>query len=438
MSDQLVAVIGAGPCGLAACKTLGEFGIAYECLEASAGLGGIWNIERGSGGGYRSLHTNTSTYGMAFSDFPFEDATPVYKNAAQMVDYFTRYADHFGVTRRIRFGTRVTNARPRADGGWRLEFESGEPREYSSVIVASGQYTLPRLPHDSVPGDFSGEHLHVFEYLDAAAPVDMRDKRVVVVGLGNSAAELAAELCDSDAPAGCASQVILSAREGRWIIPKLVDGEPLDVRAPHPAHRVPFLLRQLPSSVTHAIARRKLGKTIHRITDSYGGAEALGLPAPTIAPWLVRPTMSNEFVPALQEGRIDVRPGIDRFDGATVHFIDGTQTEADVILYATGYGINLPYLDKETLGCDPADLRLYNLISHPAHDQLFFVGILQVLCSLWPVAEQQSRWIAKLLSGSFNLPDTAQRNAKAATIMRTEPVICPFYVEELRKEAGGL
>ena len=94
MREQKTAVIGAGPCGLAACKTLAEYGLDFECLESSDELGGIWNIERG-GGGYRSLKTNTSTGGMSYSDFPFPGGMPTYPNAQQMVDYFQRYADHF-------------------------------------------------------------------------------------------------------------------------------------------------------------------------------------------------------------------------------------------------------------------------------------------------------------------------------------------------------
>ena len=94
MREIKIAVIGAGPCGLAACKALAEKGLAFECLEASSGVGGIWNVERGSGG-YRSLQTNTSVPGMAFSDFPFPEDSPVFPNAEQMVAYFNRYAENF-------------------------------------------------------------------------------------------------------------------------------------------------------------------------------------------------------------------------------------------------------------------------------------------------------------------------------------------------------
>jgi hypothetical protein len=188
----------------------------------------------------------TSTGSMSFADFPFEPGGPTYPNARQMLQYFQRYADHFRVCEHIHFGSRVIGALPLADGSWTLELANGQVREYSSVVVATGQYTSPRRPHAAIPGHFSGEHLHVFDYLDATMPIDLRDKRVIVVGVGSSAAELTAELCNPEAPAGCASQLILSARSGRWVLPKLRGGKPLDARSPHPAARLPALLRALP------------------------------------------------------------------------------------------------------------------------------------------------------------------------------------------------
>jgi len=288
MREQRIGVIGAGPCGLAVCKTLDEFGIDYECLETGHDVGG-----------------------MDYTGLPFPADAPPYPTAAEMLDYFRSYAERFGVMEQIRFGTRVRHARPLDEGGWQLELSSGELREYSSLVVATGQYNHPRRPHDQTPGHFSGETLHVFDYLDAATPVDCRDRRVVVVGLGSSAAELAAELSDPDAPAGSARQVLVSARSGRWVLPK-------------------------------------------------------------------------------------------------------------------------------TLRCEAPDLALYQRIVHPRHADLFFVGCCRVMCSMWPLAEQQSRWIARLLTGAFSLPDRAGRTRKAVPLASSLPVMCGFYVEALRREAGGL
>ena len=375
---------------------------------------------------------------MAYSDFPFLDDDPVYPDAQQMLSYFNRYVDHFQLRKSIRFSTRVARATPLAKGGWHLELDDGQIKEYSSVIVATGQYTSPRLPHEATPGKFSGVHMHVADYLDVKTPHDLRDQRVIVVGLGSSAAELAAELSNPDVTAGQASQVILSARSGRWVLPKIMDGVPLDSRSPHSSEPLPALMRVLPGETGTWLARRVMGKILRERSAKLGGPEALGLPTPSIQPWEDRPTMSMEFIPALQRGRIDVRPGIECFDGSTVHFTDGTHTQADAILYATGYQLSFPIFDRQTLGSEAPELALYQQISHPVHDQLFIIGCCRVMCSLWPVAEQQSRWIAKLLTGALELPTSKIRSKRAIPLAKSLPLMCNFYVEKLRREAGGL
>jgi dimethylaniline monooxygenase (N-oxide forming) len=147
--------------------------------------------------------------------------------------------------------------------------------------------------------------------------------------------------------------------------------------------------------------------------------------------------MSMEFIPALREGRISVRPGIERFNGNRVTFSDGSVDELDVILYATGYQLDFPFIERDVLGCDAPDLALYQRIAHPSQNALFFAGCCRVLCSMWPLAEQQSHWIAKTLRGDFALPGPGERTREAIPLATSLPVICSFYVEDLRRQAGG-
>jgi cation diffusion facilitator CzcD-associated flavoprotein CzcO len=444
MSGQKIAVIGAGPCGLPTCKALARAGLDYECLEAGDQVGGVWNLASERTGAYRSLHTNTSTQAMAYSDFPFEDAAPRHLAAHELQEYFERYATESGVRPHIRFGQRVEHVRP-VDGddaadetNWELEFANGERRRYSALIVATGQYVRPRWPTNPSPENFGGEVLHVFDYFDPVSPVDCRDKRVVVVGLGSSAAEVAAELADPKHPIGTASRVHLAARSGRWVINKVIDGKPVDAMLPHPSKPLPAPLRALPDRAAVWAMRRLMRAGLQRFVTASGSPESLGLPVPSIEPWEERPTMSNEFIPAVREGRIEIHPGIASFEGRQVTFSDGSSVEADVVLYATGYELEFPFLDGETLGCAAPDLALYQQIAHPEHERLFFVGCLRVSCSMWPVAEQQALWIAKLLSGGFEpLAGTARRDA-AVPLAGSLPVLCNLYVEALRREAGGL
>jgi hypothetical protein len=228
----------------------------------------------------------------------------------------------------------------------------------------------------------------------------------------------------------------MAVRSGRWVVPKRVGDEPLDARAPHSAAPIPAALRMLPSEAGVWLTRRLLKRAILGIEPSLPWN--LGLPRPQIEPWEERPTISTDFIEALQAKRIDVRPGIERFDGRVVHFSDGSTAEVDVVLYATGYDLDFPFFDRDTLGCEAPDLRLYQRISHTRHDNLFFVGCCRVLCPLWPLAEQQGRWIARLMQGKFALPRAEKREHAAVLLSRSLPVVCNFYVDQLRSQAGGL
>ena len=123
-----VAIIGAGPSGLAACKSLVEFGVPVECLDARDAIGGLWNVEDGIGGGYRSLTTNTSTQSMRYSDFPFPEDHPPYADANALLRYFEAYASHFDLKRHIHLGRRVESVTPNGDGTWRRDFAGGDSK----------------------------------------------------------------------------------------------------------------------------------------------------------------------------------------------------------------------------------------------------------------------------------------------------------------------
>ena len=432
-----VAIIGAGPSGLAACKTLTDYGIPVECLDARERIGGLWNVgDAIGGGGYRSLATNTSTRSMAYSDFPFPEDHPPLPRRAHAAPLLRRLRE--SVRPEAPHPTRTACRRGPTERGWLLAagVEGGEAKDYAAVVVASGQYSSPRRPQDEIPGTFTGDQIHVYDYMDPATPVDCRDKRVIVVGLGTSAAELATELSDPHHPVGRAAHLMMSARSGRFVMPKHAGGQPADSRAPHPSEPLPSPFRYLPPEWGAWAMRRIFGRMLRKTWDRLGGSEGLGLPEPTIDPWVTRPTLSEGFVPALQERRIDVRPGIRAFDGRSVRFTDGTETEADVIVWATGYQLDFPFLSEATLGGASSDLALYQRIAHPTHDGLFFVGLCGVMCSLWPLAEQQSRWLGRLLSGGFDLPKPRTRSRKAIELKSALPVMCNAYVEGLRREAG--
>jgi len=429
-----VCVIGAGPSGLAVCRELTRAKIPFDCFEANRSVGGIWDVEGSDGGGYRSLHTNTSTGKMAFSDFPFPDDAPDFLHHSELLDYFDAYVDHFGFREHIRLDCRVARADPTPSGSWQIELEDGTRNEYAACVVASGQYGTRRWPDPRPSGDFAGQEIHAADYLDPETPIDCRGKRVVVVGLGSSAAEIATELAGGADGAGPAAHVVLSARSGRYILPKRFAGQPLDARAPHPSEPLPAPIAWLPERWRRRLMESVMKKALGRIEAEVGRPSTWNLPNPTFGPWAERPTLSEGFIPALEGGHIEPRPGIAAFGGNSLEFTDGTTRDADVIIWATGYRPAFPFLDEDTLGGPAEDLALYQRVAHPAHPGLFFVGFVRVTCSLWPVSEQQARWLVGVLSGKVRLPGQRRLARQSVQVSKTLPVFCNAYAHDLRRD----
>jgi cation diffusion facilitator CzcD-associated flavoprotein CzcO len=429
-----VCVIGAGPSGLAVCNALGEAGIAYECLEAGRSVGGIWDVEGGYGGGYRSLHTNTSKPKMAFSDFPFPESDPQFPHHSDMLSYFNAYADHFDLRKSIRLGCRVESANPLDDGRWRVAQVGGDAREYAACIVATGQYESQRWPEPAPSGKFAGEIIHASDYLDPKTPVECRGKRVVVMGLGSSAAEIATELAGGADGEAIAAKVMLSARSGRYIMPKLYKGKPLDMNAPHPSLDLPAAMRLIPEKARLRLSQIAIGKVFKSVEREIGAPSTWNLPTPSFPAWGDRPTLSHGFIPALEAGRIQPVPGIAGYAGTTVAFTDGSAAEADVVIYATGYQLRFPFLKTSMLGCEPIDLSLYRRIAHPTRENLYFIGFTKVLCSLWPLSEQQAKWLAGVLGGTVTLPSQAEQQRRSIEVGRALPVFCNWDVLDLRSD----
>jgi cation diffusion facilitator CzcD-associated flavoprotein CzcO len=179
-----------------------------------------------------------------------------------------------------------------------------------------------------------------------------------------------------------------------------------------------------------------LGKALGRVEDEVGRPSSWNLPDPTFGPWAERPTLSDGFIPALESGRIEPRPAIDAFDGSTIKFSDGTTAEADIIIWATGYKPDFPFLNDDVLGGDASELALYQRIAHPDHPSLFFIGFTRVICSLWPLSEQQARWLVGVLKGKIAMPVQARKARRSIQVCKTPPVFCNSYVYELRRDEG--
>ncbi|HEY0641335.1 MAG TPA: NAD(P)-binding domain-containing protein [Pseudonocardiaceae bacterium] len=396
-----VCVIGAGSSGLAACQVLGARGLPYECFEAGSEVGGNWRYlnDNGMSSAYRSLHINTSRDVMEFSTFPMPRSLPNYPNHFQIAAYFDSYADHFGLRRHIRFRTEVTSVTP-ADGRWDVTTrhrDTGEERttRYRAVLVANGHHWDPRWPEPAFPGEFEGEQTHAHHY---RVPEPYRGRRVLVLGIGNSAADIAVET------AAVSERTFLAMRRGAHVVPKYLLGRPFDALAKTP-------LTRLPLPVQRAFLAFSLRVAQGRMTD-------YGLPEPDHKVLSAHPTVSADLLNRLGHGDITVKPTISRLDGEKVHFADGSVERVDAIIYCTGYRISFPFLDPAVVSAADNRIGLFRRVVDPDHDGLFFIGLVQPLGAIMPIAEAQSRWVADLLDGAATLPSRRAMHREIAAYRR--------------------
>ncbi|WP_051637449.1 flavin-containing monooxygenase [Rhodococcus sp. UNC363MFTsu5.1] len=387
-------VIGAGLSGLVATKALRERGLPVETFEMSDRVGGNWafkNPNRRSSA-YRSLHIDTSKERLGFSDFPMPDDYPDFPSHEQVHAYFESYVDRFRLAESIRFRTEVRHARRLEGGGWELELSDGGRRHCDALIVANGHHWDPRWPEPAFPGEFAGRQIHSHEYIDPTEPIDMRGKRILVVGIGNSAVDIASELSRRD----LAEKAFISTRRGAYVIPKYVFGRPIDT-----------IMRTMPHVPLGL--QKSLARGLMRIT--VGRMENYGLPTPDHKLLEAHPTVSSELLVRLGSGDLAAKPDIRRLDGTEVEFTDGSRERIDVIIYATGYRITFPFFDEEFISAPDNRLPLFKRMIKPGVDDLIMIGFAQAIPTLFPFCERQARWAAAYLAGDYALPDIASMEA---------------------------
>jgi cation diffusion facilitator CzcD-associated flavoprotein CzcO len=357
-----------------------------------------------------------------YADFPLPGGYPDFPSHEQMAEYFEGYAKHFDLYSRIRLGRRVLNAEPQQPGGWVLELSSGERVEHDALVVASGNLWDPQWP--KLDGDFTGPLIHSRDYMDPSDPVDCRDRKVLVMGLGNTACELAVEL---SAP-GAAAQVVLSARSGQNIVPKIV------APVPHPSEPLEGILAWLPRHLRDAAFRAIFPRVAGRMTAALPDPQSLGLPPPPPSPFEKRFVMNDHLHARLAAGAIVAKPGVRKLLSDAVEFEDGSREEIDILVAATGYRFSLPFLSDATLGCSPPVLELFHGVMHPRRHDLFVIGVMKAICSIWPRSEQQMAFVAPLLAGEYALPSPAAIERASYPILDVPFSNCQFYAADLRKE----
>ena len=390
-----VCVIGAGVSGLTAGKALGDWGIPYTCFEASDDIGGNWyfkNPNRRSSA-YRSLHIDISKPSISFRDFPMPERYPDFPHHAEILEYLHDYAAAFGLRENIRFNTAVERAERLDGSGWRIHLADGEEELFDALLVCNGHHWDPSYP--DFPGSFDGVQLHSHDYIDPTDPTDLRGKLVLVVGIGNSAVDIASELSRK----GVAERTFISTRSGAWVIPKYILGRPADQMV-KTNPRISLKLQ------------RRLSRILPRLVS--GRMEDFGLPTPNHKFLEAHPTVSSELLLRLGSGDAAAKPNVAELMGNRVRFEDGSVEEVDAIVYATGYRISFPFLDEDLVSAPGNVLPLYKRIFKPGIDDLAFVGLAQAIPTVFPFSECQSQFLARWLSGEWGLPSPADMEREIA------------------------
>lgn len=376
MDTDRYCIIGAGPAGLAVAERFAAHGVAFDAVEQWTDAGGLWDISSPRSAVCRSTHLVTSRRTTEFPEFPMPADYPDYPGHARVLDYLRDFAKRHDLYPRIEFGRRVTALVPHAGRpGWTVRLDGGEGRDYAGVVVATGHHWDPARPE--LPGTFDGTQLHAVEY---DGPDDWAGRTVLVVGLGNSASDVAVDAVHAGA------RVLLSVRTGNHVVPKYLFGMPSDrVSKDRSSSR---LTRRLPRRVRRRLEERTIAMLA-------GTPEQFGLPAPPHPAGERVPVISTLLPYHLGHGDIAVRPPVAELAGGAVRFADGRQEDVDVVVWCTGYRISVPFLGPDSgVSWEDDHPELLLNIFPPDRDDLFLAGFVDPLES-WSGFRRQGELLAR-------------------------------------------
>ena len=391
MSESLpYALIGAGPMGLAAAKLLQQQDIAFQGFELHSDVGGQWDIDAPNSTMYESAHLISSKHMTEFLDFPMSEEVAEYPSHVQMKQYFRDFAQHFELYKHYLFNTEVLRCEPLGETGegWQLTWRdaAGEHQgQFAGVLIANGTLSEPNQPN--FKGEFSGELLHASQY---RYPSQFHNKRVLVVGAGNSGCDIAVDAvhhglsCD------------MSMRRGYYFVPKYLFGKPADTLGG--AIKLPMWLK------------RKIDGLI--LKWFVGNPQKYGFPKPDYKLYESHPVVNSLVLHHAGHGDLAIRPDIDYLEGKTVHFVDGQKQDYDLILAATGYKLHYPFIDKTLLNWQGDAPHLYLNAMHPQRDDVFVLGMLEATGLGWQGRHEQAEMVVRYIHG-LNTNSTAAKQLQA-------------------------
>lgn len=376
-SADTLALIGAGPSGLAGARNLQREGLPFQGFEAHADVGGLWDIANPRSTVYHSAHLISSRTTTEFTEFPMPPGVADYPSHRELRQYFSDFADHFDLRRHYRFRTRVLRVEPESearDTRWRLSFSTDggavQTESFRGVVIANGTLAEPKRP--AFEGHFDGELLHTADYKH---PELFKDKRVLIVGAGNSGCDIAVDAVHY------AASVDISVRRGYYFVPKYVFGKPADTLGG--ALKLPPWLKQ------------RIDATVLKWFT--GDPVRFGFPKPDYRMYESHPVVNSLVLHHIGHGDIGVRADIARFEGRTVHFKDGSARDYDLVLCATGYDLHYPFIDRALLNWQGMAPQLHLNIFAPRFDTLAVLGMIEASGIGWQGRYEQAELVARYL-----------------------------------------
>ena len=381
-----ICIIGAGPSGITAAKNCMQAGLDFVVFEKNDKVGGNWvfNSKTGHSSVYENTHLISSKSWSEFEDYPMPEDYPDYPNHIQLQQYFEGYAKHFGIYSKIKFDHAVNKVTRQGDGNWLVNYTdkngSAQSEIFEVLMVSNGHHNVPKYP--TYPGEYTGKFLHSHDF--KGVDESWRDKRVLVIGAGNSACDIAVE-------AARVSKVVhMSMRSPQWIFPKFIFGQPGDVFAA----RTRWLPRKLRQYGLKILVRLILGPYTR-----------YNLPENTTLPLNTHPTLNSDLLDYIRHGRIKPRGAIKSFSGLTVNFTDGSSEDFDIICACTGFWTELPFFDKSFIDFKNLEkVPLYKKMMHEKYENLYFIGLFQPIGCIWPLADYQAKLATQEILGKYKRP----------------------------------
>ncbi|KAF5916620.1 hypothetical protein HPG69_005415 [Diceros bicornis minor] len=376
------------------------------------------NVEDGQASIYQSVITNTSKEMSCFSDFPMPEHFPNFLHNSKLLEYFRIFAKKFDLLKYIQFQTTVLSVKKHPDfsssGQWEVVTESNGKEQravFDAIMVCSGHHILPHIPLESFPGieRFKGQYFHSRQYKH---PEGFEGKHILVIGIGNSASDIAVELSKK------AAQVFISTRHGSWVMGRISeDGYPWDV----------IFHTRFSSMFRNVLPRTIVKQMMDQQMNRWFSHENYGL-EPQNKYLMKEPVVNDDLPSRILYGAIKVKSRVKELTETSAIFEDGTVEEnIDIIVFATGYTFSFPFLEESFVKVEENMVSLYKCVFPPHLEKSTFacIGLIQPLGSIFPTVELQARWVTRVFKGEFG--------KSQSQILQTNYI---DYLDELASEIG--